>query len=372
MKKTTQNHAISPFKGVAYFLFSALLLSSGCKKIQDHKSKVINNFEQVNLVANNNKYHAARIDPKLLNAWGLAFSPNGIAWISSEGAGVSTVYDKEGLEVRPPVAIPSPGAPTGGHPTGVVFNGSADFVLSNGQPARFIFVGDDGVLSGWNGAAGNTAIKVLNNSATSVYLGLALANDGGANFLYAANFKTSKIDVFDKNFAQVMTKPFKDPAIPAGYAPFNIQTIGDKLYVMYAKVAANGDEQVGAGLGYVDIYNTNGTLVKRFASKGPLNAPWGVAQVSASFFDDDLKSNESKESGILVGNFGDGRINVYTMDGKFVGQLGSHGHAIEIEGLWAISFPPVTATTIDPNRLYFTAGPEDEVDGLFGYIKMKN
>jgi uncharacterized protein (TIGR03118 family) len=354
-----------------FLLFTVMAVSSGCKK--GNTPKALKDFSQVNLVANNGEYGAAHIDPLLLNAWGLAFSSGGTAWVSSQLGHVSTVYDKEGATVRAAVNIPSPGGATGGNPTGVVFSGSAtDFMLSNGQPARFIFVGVDGILSAWSGAAGNNALLIKNNSATSAYTGLTLAANGGANYLYAADFRAGKIAVWDKTFAPV-SMPFKDPHLPSGYSPFNIQVVGSWLYVMYAKVGADGEDQPGYGNGYVSIFTTAGAFVKRFASRGTLNAPWGIAATPAGFFDDmDDDKNKGKgnipETVLLVGNFGDGRINVYSEDGDFIGQLKAHGRTVVIDGLWALSFPPVTATTIDPNRLYFTAGPDDETHGLFGYI----
>jgi uncharacterized protein (TIGR03118 family) len=372
IKKTTSS--------ISYlFLLSMLLFNTGCQKDLRNmnaeqqlpnglanKSKVpqlLKDFTQVNLVGNNDEYNPARVDPLLVNGWGLAFSPTGIAWISAEGTGVSTVYNSEGLQVLPAVSIPSPGGATGGHPTGVVFNGTTDFKLPNGNPARFIFDGVDGVISGWNG--GPAAIKVVDNSSTSAYTGLAIAKDGANNFLYAANFRAGKIDVFDKDWVEVNNKPFMDPNLPAGYAPFNIQTVGQQLYVTYAKVdPVEGEEEKGPGLGYVDIYNTDGSFVKRFVSNGQLNAPWGIAWAPAGFFGTD----ERAQPAILIGNFGDGHINAYSQDGNFLGQLRAHGNPIVIEGLWAISFPPATATSINPNRLYFAAGPDDEEEGLFGYI----
>lgn len=362
------------------FLFSLLLFNIGCQKDlrnmnaeqqlnadrMNKKGKIpqlLKDFTQVNLVASSEEYNAARVDPLLVNAWGLSFSPTGIAWISAEGAAVSAVYNSEGLQILPAVSIPSPASATGGHPTGQVFNGSTDFKLPNGNPARFIFDGVDGVISGWNG--GSAAVKVIDNSSTSAYTGLAIAADGGNNFLYAANFRAGRIDVFDKDWNMVNNKPFMDPNLPAGYAPFNIQAVGGKLYVMYAKVdPVEGEEEAGPGLGYVDIYNTDGSFVKRFVSKGQLNAPWGVAWAPASFFGDD----ENARPAILIGNFGDGHINAYNEDGNFLGQLRAHGNPIVIDGLWAISFVPATATAVNANRLYFTAGPDDETEGIFGYI----
>jgi uncharacterized protein (TIGR03118 family) len=331
--------------------------------------KTLKDFTQVNLVGNNDEYDPAHIDPHLINAWGIAFSPNGIVWIGSQAGHVSTVYDREGnlIPARPEVAIPSPGGPTGGNPTGVVFNidaNATDFRLSNGQSARFMFVGVDGILSGWNPASGNFALVIKNNVATSAYTGLTMAQNGaGDYFLYAADFRAGQVEVWDKDFNSV-DMPFNDPGVPSGYSPFNIQRVGDKLYVTYAKVGADGEDEAGAGNGYVSVFDTEGMLEKRLVSRGQLNSPWGIAHAPAGFF-----TNESGEAmdAILIGNFGDGHINAFSMEGRFLGQLRAHGNPIEIEGLWAISFPPATST-IDPNRLYFAAGPDDEEEGLFGYI----
>jgi uncharacterized protein (TIGR03118 family) len=327
---------------------------------------VLKDFNQVNLVANNDEYGAARIDPAFINGWGIAFSPTGTAWVSVEGSGLSEVWDKLGNIVIPARTIPTVGdAATGGHPSGQVFNGTSDFKLPNGNPARFIFAGLDGIISGWNGGLA-AVTKIDDSKSGAVYSGIALASDGGANFLYVANFSAGKIDVYDKDWAEV-EKDFKDPLLPSGYSPFNIQNIGGKLYVMYAKVGPDGDEENGAGKGYVDVYNPDGSFVKRFASKGALNAPWGVAQAPAEFFDQDMEIPNTVNA-ILVGNFGDGQINVYDQSGNLIGPLRSHGKPIEIEGLWGISFAPATATTIDPGWLFFAAGPDDETHGLYGYI----
>jgi uncharacterized protein (TIGR03118 family) len=366
------------FRGSMLLLGSMLLiLSYGCKKINENSIKELKHFEQVNLVGNNNEYQPRHVDPLLINAWGIAFNTTGIAWVNAEDGHVSAVYDKEGVSLRPPVNIPSPGGVTGGTPTGIVFNSSNDFELSNGAPARFIFVGVDGILSGWNPGANNNALVIEDNSATSAYTGLTMAQNGGANYLYAADFRAGKIQVWDMDFKGV-SMPFWDPQIPAGYAPFNIQAADGLLYVTYAEVGEEGEEEIGPGKGFVDVYNTDGSFVERLATRGVLNAPWGVAIASTSFFNDndemmkDLKSknggHQKDQSVVLIGNFGDGTINVFTRGGIFIGQLKHHGKPIEIEGLWAITFPPATATTIDPDRLYFAAGPDDEEEGLFGYI----
>jgi uncharacterized protein (TIGR03118 family) len=364
-----------------FVVFATILFLAGCQKNHSlsqngsnsdlsstlKSGKKIGHFTQTNLVTDL-PGQAAQTDPMLLNAWGLTWAPSGIAWIGSEVGHVSNVYDREGHTVLGPVTIPSQTATTGGHPSGVTFNSSTGFPLATGGPARFIFAGTDGVISAWNGAQGTHAARIATIPLTA-FTGLTIAHNGTDTLLYAANFEARMINVWNKAWAPV-SLPFMDPMIPAGFSPFNIQNIGNMLYVTYAKVASNGDSQEGEGLGYVDIYNPDGTLVKRFASKGSLDAPWGVAMAPANYLtnevedEDDVKAQPS----ILVGNFGNGRINAYSLNGKFLGQLRGASHQIlTIDGLWAIMFPPTTST-IDQRRLYFTAGPDDETHGLFGYL----
>jgi len=371
------------------FLFLVLFIVSCQKKIDQPASQSgeisgskhpqeLKDFMQVNLLGNDMTFNPARVDPNFVNGWGIAFTGNGIAWVNAQAKGLSFVLDSQGHQLRPPVGIPGPTTPTGGAPTGIVFNPGNNFKLSNGQAARFIFVGDDGVLSAWNGAAGSNAIRIKDNSATASYTGLALVKNGADSFLYAANFEAHRIEVWNNSFMPVSTPSwaFRDFLIPHDYSPFNIQAIDGKLYVMYAKVGPDGDEVKHPGFGFVDIYNPDGTLADRFIQHGELNAPWGVAHAPAGFLadmDDDhghhcLRGREDDDDDvILVGNFGDGRINAFSRHGKFLGQLRSHGKPIVIEGLWALMFPPSTAP-INPNRLYFAAGPNDETQGLFGYI----
>ncbi|HEX2683298.1 MAG TPA: TIGR03118 family protein [Ferruginibacter sp.] len=363
---------------VLFALANICLVFSACKKDKDllplqglpneattaglqGKQPIVMNFTQVNLVGDNNEYAPARIDPNLINAWGISFSPTGNPWISSPGAGVSVVYNRTGAQVLAPVNIPWALGTTGGLPSGQVFNGSADFKLANNNPARFIFAGLDGTVSGWNG--GTSASLVINDFPHAAYTGIALGSSSGANYIYLANFKENKINVYNASFSAVSGMSFTDPALPPGYAPFNIQNIDGKLYVMYAKVdPATGEEMAGEGLGYVTVYNTDGSLHGRFASEGQLNAPWGIAKAPASFF------GEGGVPAIIVGNFGDGRLVAYTMDGEKMGLLRKHGQPVVIEGLWGIGFAPATATASNPNWLYFAAGPDDEEHGLFGYI----
>jgi uncharacterized protein (TIGR03118 family) len=360
-------------RAIACVLVLALVIS--CQKSIDRTSagndasvagkepQTLKNFEQVNLVGDNDEYSPAHIDANLVNGWGISFPTSGPAWVSAEGKGKTVIYSGVGVAAGfSPVSIPGAGTSTVGHPTGQVFNSTPDFKLLNGNKAAFIFASADGTISGWNGGA--TAVRMIDDSPDASYLGIAIASDGGANFLYVANFAEKKIDVYDKNWAEV-SKSFTDPDLPSDYSPFNIQNVGGKLYVMYAKLGDDGDEVVAPGNGYVDIYNPNGSLEKRFISRGQLNAPWGVATAPAGFWG----SGSDNQGVILVGNFGDGHINAYNSDGAFLGQLRASGNPIEIEGLWGIAFAPATSTAINHNWLYFAAGPDDEEHGLFGYIK---
>jgi len=322
------------------------------------------NYKQTVLVADTLGYGAAFIDSNLRNAWGIALNPMGIVWISANHAGATTIYDSTGKTLFGPVAIPSQGSHFGGSPTGIAFNSTTDFIIpSNRKVAKFIFANEDGTISAWGG--GDSTTTVVDRSATgAVYKGITIANDGTSNFLFAANFKGTKIDVFDASFNPVTTKSFNDPQIPAGFGPFNIASIAGKLFVCYAKLKGpdNMDDQAGPGNGYVDVFDTNGKLLQRFISQNQLNSPWGIAQAPAGF--------GIPFHSIAVGNFGDGKINVYDSTGVYLGQLQNNGNAIVIPGLWALDFPKNEVSNASPNKLYFTAGPMDENHGLFGFIEM--
>jgi uncharacterized protein (TIGR03118 family) len=391
---------IVPFSATgknSILVFTLLVLSFGCHK-SNVQEKDRRNFDQVNLVANSDEYHPVTKDTTLLNAFGIAWTPNGIAWVNSVGGHVSELYSAEGAIVRHPVNIPSPTDITGGLPCGIVFSTGKGFNLPNG-PSNFLFSGFDGVLSGWNGALGDNARRIKNPPHAS-YTGLAIGTSGGENFIYVANFGAKKIDVWDTAFSRVQMS-FVDPTLPDGYSPYNIQAVGDWLYVMYAELATSGPAAghgiAGPGKGFVSVFGTDGRFIRRFASQGTLNIPWGVTMAPGSFLDDDDLSNDGRNNNggygekglvddnndnnrrkhdpkdplILVGNFGDGYINVFNVDGTFIGQLQSHHHTIFIDGLWSLSFAPSSATDIDPSRLYFTAGPDQERDGVFGYLLKK-
>jgi uncharacterized protein (TIGR03118 family) len=345
-----------PLKGI-FGLCMFFILSAGCRKHDVHF--LLSGYQKTVLVADVDGFGAARLDPTLVNAWGIAVVPNGPIWIASNHTSFTQVYDKTGAAILP--AIPILGGESA--PTGVVFNATSNFVVpDNGKPGRFIFAGEDGTLNAWNG--GTATFKVADQSAReAVYKGLAMGSAGADTFLYATNFKGGKVDVFDKNYNLVTDKPFLDPFIPNDFAPFNIRNIGGWLYVTYAKLKGpdNEDDQAGAGNGFIDIFNTKGRLLKRFASRGALNSPWGIVEATSGF--------GTIGHAILVGNFGDGRINVFDSEGRFFGHLNDDkGQPIEIQGLWSIEN---NVTGADPNQLYFTAGPDDESHGLFGYLLKK-
>lgn len=325
------------------------------KELSDPVGRITGNYLQNNLVSDVAGFNATRIDPTLVNAWGIAINPTGVFWINSNGGNNSEVYNMEGTPRRAPVSVPSP--------SGIVFNSTTDFIIPvTNQVSRFIFASENGKIYAW--AGGNSATAVIDRSSfNAVYKGIELANDGSANYLFATDFHNSKVDVFDKNFNLVTTKPFIDPNMPAGFAPFNIRLLDNALYVTYAKQLApdNHDDQKGPGNGYVNIFGTDGSLLKRFVSQGWLNSPWGIEKASGGLGEGD--------DAILIGNFGNGQINVYKeKDGSFLRQLKSRGIPISIEGLWAITFPDNRVPGDNPNKLYFTAGPNDESHGLFGYL----
>jgi uncharacterized protein (TIGR03118 family) len=251
-----------------------------------------------------------------------------------------------------------------------VFNPTSGFVLSGGQPATFLFASEDGTISGWNSSAGASALIVVDNSESgAVYKGLALGDASSGPSLYAANFSAGVIDVFDRNFSQVILQgSFTDPDLPPGFAPFNIQNIGNRLFVTYAlQDEAKRDDVSGQGNGFVDVFDLDGAFIKRLVSNGNLNSPWGLALAPDQFGD--------FSKALLVGNFGDGTINVYDpVSGAYLGALqDSNGAAISIPGLWALQFGN-GGSGGDAHTLYFTAGiaSADNIEdhGLFGSIQL--
>ena len=313
---------------------------------------------------------APHTDPNLKNGWGVAFNPKGFVWVADNGTSVATLYDGNGVPQSLVVSIPN-GTSGTANPTGIVFNGTTDFTVTQGGKSgvgAFIFSGEGGTITAWAPAVAPTNAIVMfdGGSAGAVYKGLALASNGTANFLYATDFHNNRIDVFDTNFAKVaMPGKFQDATLPAGFAPFGIQVIGSKLFVTYAKQDAAAHDNVdGSGLGFVDVFDTSGNLLQHFASAGPLNAPWGVAQAPGNF---------GRFSGdILIGNFGDGTINAFDpASGQSLGTINlSNGTTFVQPGLWGIAF----GNGLDnqpTNTLFFAAGPNDEANGVYGRIDVK-
>jgi uncharacterized protein (TIGR03118 family) len=312
---------------------------------------------------------AAHTDVNLKNPWGVAFNPKGFVWVADNGTNVATLYDGNGVPQSLVVTIPD-GKNGSASPTGLVFNGTQSFsVTENGKTgvAAFIFTGEGGTITAWAPAVGPTNAFVMydDGAGGAVYKGLALAASNGKNFLYATDFHNNKIDVFDSTFTKVaMPAAFTDPAMPAGFAPFGIQAIGSNLFVTYAmQDAAKHDDVAGAGRGIVDMYDTAGNLKQRFATGGPLNAPWGIAQAPGSF--------GTMSGAILIGNFGDGTINAFNASsGQSMGPLnGPNGSPIVEHGIWGIAFG--NGLDSQPSStLFFAAGPNDEADGVYGRIDL--
>ena len=307
---------------------------------------------------------ANALDPDLVNAWGLTRSATSPWWVSNNGTDTSTLYNGSGLKLSLVVSIP----PSGSAPTGAVFNGTSGFVVSKGAvsaPSRFIFATESGTIAGWSPTVDVTnAIVAFASTDGAAYKGLAIGTTAAGTFLYATNFNTSTVDVFDSTFHQVtLDGNFSDPDIHAGFAPFGIALLNGNLYVTYAKRGDNGDDVAGPANGYVDVFDTSGHLLRRAATRGRLNSPWGVAIAPSNFgpFSGDL----------LVGNFGDGRINaIDPATGEFLGQLrNADNRPITIDGLWAIAFGGGPGANSGPsNSLFFTAGPDEESHGLFGAL----
>ena len=328
---------------------------------------------------------ALTIDANLQNPWGIAVAPGSPFWISDNNSNLSTLYSGVGANetqgvtgsASAGVAIPASAAGVPANPTGQVFNGNGGFMIatSNGQEsALFIFDGEGGTIAGWAKDSGATAVTayddgVANGANHAVYKGLAIGTVGGATFLYATDLHNNKVDVFDTNFSKpaAMQGKFVDPNIPAGFVPFGIAALNGNLYVTFAKQdAAMHDETTGAGLGYVDIFDFSGNLINQFASAGTLNAPWGIAIAPAGF--------GSLQGDVLIGNFGDGMINIFSSNGtalaNFEGPLmSSSGSPFVFPGLWSLVFGNGDADK-PLTTLFYTAGFADQTDGVFGGITL--
>jgi uncharacterized protein (TIGR03118 family) len=313
---------------------------------------------------------ADRQDPNLVNPWGTGFGATPF-WVGNNGTGTATLYGGTGATVPLVVAIPqAANAGMAGPVTGVVFNPFTSnknaFEVQPGTPALFIFCSEDGVISGWNNGVSGTKASILfdNSKFGAVYTGCTVGGTAAAPFIFAANFSSGTVDVFDGNLTLnpapynngILPQPystssaFSNPVIPAGFAPFNVQNIGGMLFVTYAKQDAQKHNNVGgAGNGYVAMFNPNGSLTANLVSQGALNSPWGMAIAPANF--------GPFAGALLVGNFTDGTINAFNATtGAFLGALNDiTGNPIAIPGLWSLNFGG-GAQNEDPGTLYITAG----------------
>jgi uncharacterized protein (TIGR03118 family) len=302
---------------------------------------------------------AQHTDPNLVNPWGMAVSANGIIWVSDNGTGVSTLYNQDGTARSLVVTIPqAPHTRGPGTPTGVVFNNTGSFpVTKNGTTASalFIFVSEDGIISGWNPTVDPTnAIIAVDHGRGmgpdhAIYKGATLGVANGHNFLYVSNFHSGHVETYDENFHQVTPNGFVDPNLPDHYAPFGIRNFNGEIFVTYAKQDhRRADDVACAGCGFIDVFDTSGNFLRRLVSQGNLNAPWGLTIVD----------NE-----LWVGNFGDGLINVYDpMSGAFIETLmRADGTPLQFDGLWDM-------LPAQNGGVFFTAGIADEEHGLFGII----
>jgi uncharacterized protein (TIGR03118 family) len=347
-----------------------VLAASGVATAATDPANARRAFTEVDLISNI-PGRAAVTDAHVQNAWGLALGPATPLWVANNGTNTATLY-AGGVGGATPTVVPLVVTIPGGAPTGQAFNGASGFVVTGpggSGPARFLFVSEGGDLVGWNPTAdpvvaGQSTASLARHVDGAIFKGLTLATTAFGSFLLAADFHNARIDVFDTSFNLIQPPApfFTDPALPAGYAPFDVAALDGKIYVSYAKQdAAAEDEVAGPGKGFVDVYSGFGLLERRLVSRGPLNAPWGLEIAPASF---------GKFAGdLLVGNFGDGRITaVDRRSGHVDGQLRDlRGKPIEIDGLWALLRG--TATTGGTEAVWFSAGPNEEADGLVGQIR---
>jgi uncharacterized protein (TIGR03118 family) len=368
---------------------AACVLSVACGGGGGGGGQMTVGFTDTALVANKTGVVAttATLDANLSNPWGLVTSPGLPFWISDNNSNLATLYSGTGQIQTSAVTgsnavgitIPASAAGVPANPTGQVYNGNGGFLIatSKGQEtALFIFAGEGGTIAAWASDSGATAVTsyddgVDNGTQHAVYKGLAIGAVNGANFLYATDLHNNKIDVFDTNFAKPadMQGKFKDPTMPAGFVPFGIVALSNQLYVTYAmQDAAKHDETTGAGLGYVDVFDFSGNFVSRFASTGPLNAPWGIAVAPSGF--------STLAGDLLIGNFGDGTINIFAPNGTSLAtSMGpltvNNGAMFAVPGLWALVFgdgdsdKPLTT-------LFYTAGFANQTDGVLGSITVSS
>jgi len=319
-------------------------------------STALAQYKLTNLTSNQ-AGKAKHVDPLLQNAWGLAYAPGNPFWVSDEWNGWSTLYDGAGVPQSLQVVVPPASGSGPGSPTGLVYNGSNEFQIES-WTSLFLFATLDGTIQGWSHFERSQTLIAVNNSANKAsYTGLAITSKSSGNFLYAADFNNNKVDIYDGTFTFV--KSFTDSTIPKGFVVFGIQDISGQLYVSYVSAS-------GAGGGYIDIFTEDGTFVKRFTHGKPLNQPWGFAVAPKNF-------GPLSKTLLISNNTNAGTINGFNLKtGKFVGTiLNSANKPIKIDQVWGIEFGGGTAANGKKNQLYFTAGPNNNVNGLFGVIAFK-
>jgi uncharacterized protein (TIGR03118 family) len=345
--------------GIGIVTTASLIAIISCGSGNSGNAVVSTYYQRTDLVSD--QAGATHLDTNLVNPWGIAYGPSTPFMIANNHSGTSTEYDGSGTPMPATplvVTVPSPTAGSVSAPAGEVFNATTGF-----SGDTFIFSTEDGTIAGWSSGTDAT-IRRDNSASGAVYKGLAIGVSGTTNYIYATNFSGGTVDVFDTDYAPVQlgTGAFTDPTLPTGFNPFGILGIGNKLYVTFAqRVPPDNDETHGPGLGYVSVFNMDGTFVKRLVSAGPLNAPWGIAMAPSGF--------GTFGGALLIGNFGDGYINAFdATTGTQLGHLSdAGGHPIAIQGLWGLIFGNGTSAG-KSSQLYFTAGVQDEDHGLFGAI----
>lgn len=367
--------ALSGFVGALLGLNGCGGGSSGSMGGGNSSGATMSGYAITNLVSNSSAETAATTDPNLINPWGISFGAGAPVWVANNGTSNSTLYDGNGVIQALVVALPA-GTAGANAPTGIVANSTNDFeVAAPGGapwPSDFIFAGLSGTITGWSpdSNATNGIIAFDGGAAGAVFTGLAIGQDSsGHNFLYAADWGHASVDMFDGTFAPVVSAGgFVDASVPAGYAPFGIQNIpsstgATQIYVAYAQIDTTTHEAaIGAGLGYLAVFDVQGNLITHLVSGGALNAPWGIALAPATGF--------GPMSGtLLVGNFGDGTINAFDAStGASMGSLMQpDGSAVAIPGLWGIAFGNGSDSQ-SVNQLFFAAGIDNQSGGLYGRI----
>ncbi|HWC58836.1 MAG TPA: TIGR03118 family protein [Verrucomicrobiae bacterium] len=341
-------------------------------------------YTELDLVSDGFDTNAVQTDPNLVNAWGIVAGTKTI-WVNDNETGLMTTYNPVGKPMKSFVNVPSSGGPTGGNPTGLVLNNTAGFVISNGAksaPATFLIATEDGLIVAWNSLLGTNSMIVVNNSSSNtvpvpggndsthaVYKGLAIVKDeSGVPHLYAANFSGGVIDEFDGNFNYI--KSFTDDNLPDSFAPFNVRNLRGRLFVTFARqsLPEAEDDQSGPGNGLLDIFDADGTMLRRVVPPGAqLNSPWGMVIAPPNF--------GKFSRALLVGNFGDGSINAFdVLTGKWLGHFTRpNGDQLFVSGLWGLTFEkeevPGNECGFSAQRLYFTAGPNGESHGLLGVLR---